>query len=202
MTNVTINKKLNLVIPIEEDEKIKAWIFSTPLAYEIFEANYLLLIRTLSYLYANGIGPLMAIRVARLALKDVAKQIDDEKDISIGLMNEIERITTVLRPDEHGRWKPIPYGLAKTRGFISSEKIREVENAIVYFTVASAVHLEDEMPMAYQGLKQIWKAQTTSLSDTEYGNSLPTSTPTESTGEKVPDIIQRVAGVRLSSIPS
>lgn len=202
MASVAINKKLNLVIPIEEGEKIKAWIYSVPLSYEVFEANYMLLIRTLSYLYSNGIGPLMAIRVARLALKDVAKQIDDTTDVSEGLMNEILRTTSVLLPDETGKWKPMPYGLVKSKNTFSLEKFREVENAIVYFIVASAVHLEDEMPMAYNGLKQIWKAQTTLLNTTEYGNSLPTSTPTESTGEKTPDIIQRIADRRASSIPS
>jgi hypothetical protein len=202
MTNVTINKKLNLVIPIEEDEKIKAWVYSVPLSYEVFEANYMLLIRTLSYLYANGIGPLMAIRVAKLALKDVAKQIDDTTDGSANIMLEIERTASILLPDEFGKWKPIPYSVAKNRGAFSAQKLREVENALVYFTVASAVHLEDEMPMAYNGLSQIWKAQTTLLSAMEYGNSLPTLTPVENTGEKQPEIIQRLADRRASSIPS
>jgi hypothetical protein len=202
MATVSINKKLNLVIPVEEDEKIKAWIYSVPLSYEVFEANYMLLIRTLSYLYANGIGPLMAIRVARLALKDVSKQIDDNENASINLMNEIERTMSLLTTDEFGKWKPMPYGLAKSKHVLSEVRFREVENAIVYFIVASAVHLEDEMPMAYNGLNQIWKAQTTLLSAMEYGNSLPISTPTESIGEKVPELIQRVSGARLSSIPS
>jgi hypothetical protein len=202
MIDVTINKKLNLVIPIDEGETTKAWIHSTPLSYEVFESNYLLLIKTLSYLYANGIGPLMAIRVAKLALNDVSKQLDDTTVASEGLINEITRITQVLMPDETGRWKATPYGLIKSRNLLSAERFREVENALVYFIVASAVHLEDEMPMAYQGLKQIWKAQTTSLNATEYGNSLPTSTPTESIGEKQPEIIQRLAERRVSSIPS
>jgi hypothetical protein len=108
----------------------------------------------------------------------------------------------ILVPNELGKWETVPYGLAKQRRILDEDVLAEVENAIVYFIVGSAVHLKSELPMVYNALKQVWKAETTLLSITEYGNSLPTSIPTEPIGEKVPEIIQKVAGMRASSVPS
>ena len=65
-TQVTLNKKLNLVIPIDTD-KGKIWIHSTPISKEIFESNYLLLTKTLANLYANNIGPSFGPRIALLS---------------------------------------------------------------------------------------------------------------------------------------
>jgi hypothetical protein len=194
---ISINKKLNLVLPLETDNG-KIWIHSVPISREVFESNYLLLVRTLSDLYANGIGPSFAPRVARLRLKDTAKEMNDQEDISANLMNEIHRLTNALMPS-NGQWQTIPFIEVINRKLIDDQTIAEVENAIVYFTVASAVHLRNELQMAYQGLKNSWNAQTTLLNVTEYGNSLVTSTTKENIGEKVAPL--HVARSQ-SSIPS
>jgi hypothetical protein len=185
MATISINRKLNLVIPIEEEGIVKVWFHCSPLSREVFESNYLLLVKTLSNLYGNGVGPVMAVRVARLALKDTAKEINDQQDISINLINEIHRLTMILMPNPVGKWESIPYDVVRNRKLLDEDTLSEVENALVYFTVASAVHLRNELPMVYQGLFQIWNAQTTSFNVTDYLNSLPTLTPTENIGERV-----------------
>jgi hypothetical protein len=202
MPDVTINKKLNLVVPVET-ENGKIWVHSVPISREIFESNYLLITKVLSNLYANGIGPAMAPRIALLILKDTAKEMNDQKDISYDLMQEIYRLTNFLMPDPTGvgGWRTIPFIEVKRQKLVDETSISEVENAIVYFIVASAIHLKGELPMAYSGLERIWNAQTTSLNVTEYGRSLTTSTPGVNTGEKLAPTPPRVVQ-RLSSIPS
>jgi hypothetical protein len=108
MAPVTLNKKLNLVLPVDTD-KGKIWVHSTPISKEIFESNYLLLTKTLANLYSNNIGPSFAPRIALLSLKDTAKEMDETNDISSNLVQEIHRLTNVLMPDPTGRWQTLPF---------------------------------------------------------------------------------------------
>jgi hypothetical protein len=200
---ISINKKLNLVLPIELDENHKIYFHSVPISEEVFDANFWLLTRTLANLYANGAGPSMAPRIASRALRDAAKQMDEEQDISLNLMNEIIRLTNVIMPSTNGGgWQNLLYYDVKSRKLVDEKVLREVENAIVYFIVASALHLRSEIQMAYQGLVGIWKAEISSLSVMEYMNSLPTLTPIVNIGEKPIVAPQRPVAHVASSIPS
>jgi hypothetical protein len=204
---VTINKKLNLVVPIDLDNGVKIWAHSVPISREVFESNYLLLTRTLSDLYANGIGPAMAPRIASLVLKATAKEMNSEVDISNNLLQEVYRLTNFIMPNTNngGGWQTVPFYDVKTKHMIDDQSLSEVENAIIYFIVASALHLKSELPMAYQGLRSIWNAQTTSLNVTEYRSSLAISTADASIGEKQPPPVippQKVVLPKASSIPS
>jgi hypothetical protein len=201
MASVTINKKLNLVIPLEVDDK-KMWVHSTPISREVFEANYLLFVKTLSNLYFNGIGPGMAPRVAGLALKDMAKEISTENDVTVPVIQEIYRLTYVLMVDPAtNKWTAKPFVEVKMKNLIDDETLREVENALVYFTVASAIHLKSELPTIMVGLSSIWGAQTTSLNAMDYCNSLTTLNQEENIGEKEPPI-PNISVPRALSIPS
>lgn len=202
MTNITINKKLNLVLPVET-ESGKIWVHSVPISREVFESNYLLLTKTLASLYANGIGPAFGPRIARLAIKDVAKEMNEDEDISVNLINEIQRLTNFLMPSNNGAgWQTIPFHEVVNKKLVDEVLIAEVENAVIYFIVASAVHLKSELQMAMQGLKTNWKAQIISSNVTEYGNSLTTLTPQENIGEKTSAAPQRPMAPRTSSVPS
>jgi hypothetical protein len=200
---ITINRRLNLVLPIELDEHRKIYFHSMPISVEVFDANFWLLTQTLASLYAHGIGPSMSPRIALRALRDAAKQLDDTQDLSLNIINEVYRLTNVIMPNTNGGgWVTLPYVEVKNKKLVEEQILVEVENAIVYFIVASALHLRSELEMAYQGLVGIWKAETTSLSPMEYTRSLPTLTPTANTGEKqkTPQLIQAVQSA--SSIPS
>jgi hypothetical protein len=202
MAPVAINKKLNLVLPVETDAG-KIWVHSVPISREVFESNYLLLTKTLAELYINGIGPAFGPRIAKLTLRDVAKEMNEEEDISINLINEVHRLTNFLMPSTNGSgWQTISLHEVIQKKLVDEAIISEVENAVIYFIVASAVHLKSELQMAMQGLKTNWKAQTTLLTVTEYGNSLMTSTPQESTGEKTIVAPQKPMAPRVSSVPS
>jgi hypothetical protein len=199
-TVVSINKKLNLAVPLETDAG-KIWVHSVPLSKEVFEANYLVLTRTLSAIYVNGLGPAMAPRVAAMMLKDTAKEMEIEEAVQNNLIQEIYRLSNVLLPNPNGGWQTVPFGEVKMKKMVDEDALSEAENAIVYFIVASAVHIKKELPMAYQGLKQIWSGQITPLNVTAFSNSLTTSTGEGNTGEKPPET-PKVAVPRMSSVPS
>jgi hypothetical protein len=202
MASITINKKLNLVIPLDVDENKRMWVHSTPISREVFEASYMLFVKTLSNLYFNGIGPGMAPRVAFLALKDMAKEIDDKTDLSMPVIQEIYRLTYVLMIDPStNKWTTKPFLEIKMKNMLDDDVIREVENALVFFTVASAIHLKSEMPSIMVGLSSIWDAQTTSLTAMDYCNSLTTLSQEENTGES-PVPIQPISAPKALSIPS
>jgi hypothetical protein len=163
----------------------------------------MLLTKTLSYMYANGIGPSMAPRIAARAMRDVAKGMDEENDVSQNLLQEIYRITNVIMPKANngGGWQTISFSEVKMKKLIDEQSLSEVENAIIFFIVASAVHLKSELPIATNGLKSIWNAQTISLNVTEYMNSLTTSTPIVNIGEKIPEV-KKPFTQQISSVPS
>lgn len=198
-TVVSINKKLNLVVPLETDAG-KIWVHSVPLSREVFEANFLVLTKTLSAIYVNGLGPAMAPRVAAMMLRDTAKEMEIEEQVQNNLILEIYRLSNVLLPQPTGGWQTVPFGEVKMKKMVDEDSLSEAENALVYFIVASAVHIKKELPMAYQGLKQIWNAQITPLNVTAFSNSLMTSTGDENTGEK--PAIPNPMVPRVSSVPS
>jgi hypothetical protein len=202
---ISINRKLNLVLPIELDEHRKIYFHSMPISVEVFDANFWLLTQTLSSLYAHGVGPSMSPRIALRAMRDTAKELDKENDVSINLINEIYRLTNVIMPNTNGGgWVIIPYSEIKSKKVVDEQILTEVENAIVYFIVASSLHLRSELEMAYQGLIGIWKAETTSSSPMEYMRSLPILTQIDNIGPKTtpPVAPQKPSAQPVSSIPS
>ena len=199
MSSISINKKLNIAFSIDIDDGKKIWIHSVPISKEIFEQNYLLLAKAMSNLYINGIGPALAPRIAALVLRDTAKEMNETTDISFNLFQEIYRITNVLMETETG-WTLIPFHEVKNKKMLDESILSEVENAVVYFMLASSIHLKSELRMAYQGLIGIWNAQITSLNVTGFLASLKTLTTEENTGEKPSP--PKALDVKASSIPS
>ena len=49
-----LDKKLNLVIPIEDDERT-IYVHSMPISKQVFEANVFIISKTLSVLYEEGL---------------------------------------------------------------------------------------------------------------------------------------------------
>lgn len=195
---VKINRKLNLVLQVDS-AKGRLHVHSVPISRAMFEQHFLVIARALTQIYNNGLGLLFGPRVAKLMLIREAEAMgDNEIDrVNMGLLPEIDRLTNVLVPNERG-WENLPYETAKKRGIIDEETQVEIENAIIYFTCASSIHLQSEVPTAVAGLRQFLGADTTLLNVTEYRNSLPTSTPVVITGESVTSTI--VEG--QSSIPT
>lgn len=187
-----IDQRLNLVIPVGHEEerpdpkdatkKVREFIpdlyvHSTPISAETFEANFLLVSKTFSAIYGEGLGSVAGPRVAAMMLRRVAKATGDEAS-AVALMAEIRRLSNVLAPTPAG-WDTVPLEQAVSQGTLSKEDASEVENAIVFFTVASAMHRRQDLKEAMDGAASLWGAQTTSSSFTAFRDSLPRSTAPE-----------------------
>lgn len=183
-----ISRKLNLVIPIEGDDgNIVAYVHSAPISREVFETYFLPVSKTFSAIYAEGLGSVAGPRVAAMMLKRIATDLgqwDGPAGVERGLVAEIRRLTNVLAPGDRG-WETLPYDEAMKRGILSSDDAAEVDNAVTFFTVASAMHRRSELRPILDGAGRLWGAQTSSLNSTEFAASLPISKPDANSGEKM-----------------
>lgn len=188
MAVTKIDKKLNLVIPITY-ESGTLYAHSTPIRREVFDAYYLVLAKTFSAIYGEGLSYRTGPRVAMMLLRDVARRMDPEgttafsDDVEKGLIGEIKQLTNVAALGASG-WETVPYAEAVAKGMIEDEDASEVENAIAFFIVASSVHKRSEVRPIVTQAARLWGGLTTSLNSTEYAASLPTSTVAESSGAK------------------
>ena len=179
-----IDRKLNLVVPVYDDEGDKTYyVHAMPLSREVFEQHFKLLAKTFNALYAQGLG-IAGPRVAALTLKSVAKE--DGDGTGAALLAEMHRLANVLVPKGSGGYEMVPWEEALAKNFFSEDDAAEVENALTFFIVASCMHKKREMPGVMDVLNGNWGADTSPLPPMEYASSLRTSTATATTGESVP----------------
>ena len=69
----TINRHLNIVIPIVRADETKLYIHATPIRPETFEMYHLVMAKTFSAFAHNGLDPMSGPSVAAMILRDVAK---------------------------------------------------------------------------------------------------------------------------------
>ena len=195
MAKAKINRKLNLEIPVYDgDDKVVAYVHSTPVGREVFETYFESFSRVFTQIYAGGHGITTAPRIGYLLLKKDAIEHgvwEGERGVKRGLVEEISRLTNVLTPGDRG-WEILPLEEAIKAGVIDEDDQSEIWNSLVYFTLASAMHRRAELGPLLNAALDLWGARTTSLNCTEFKDSLPTSTPTVNTGESL----------KPSSIPS
>ena len=79
-------------------------------------------------------------------------------------------------------WETLPWQTAKAAGKIDDGDAGELENAIVFFIVVSAIHKRRALEATLLAVAGLWSAQTSSLNVTEFQNSLPKLTGTDSSG--------------------
>ena len=194
-----IDRKLNLVVPIEHSNGTKTYVHAMPISREVFERYHLEIAKTFSAIYQEGLGFVAGPRIAAMLLRRKSEEIGTWLDIpeakfigvEHGLMAEIRRLANVLVFGTNG-WEMVPFQEALDKKAIDEDDASEVENALVYFTVASSMHKKTELQTVLAGASKLWGALVTQLNCTEYSASLPTSTAAGNTGEKA----------KLSSHPS
>jgi len=178
-----LTKSMNLVIPVDLEAGGTVYVHSTPISRETFEDSFFLIAKTFATIHANGLGVVAGPRVAALMLAKVAKDMGQEEK-AVQLMNEVRRLTNVLTPG-NGPDAMVPFQEAVDRGTISADDRSEVENALAFFTVCSAMHRRTEAELILREAMLLWGGQLGSWSCTEYLSSLPTLTEDENTGETV-----------------
>ena len=188
-----INQKLNVVIEME-DEGGTSYVHAEPISAQTFERYYKVIAKTFAAIHGGGLGSVAGPRVASLLLKDIATDLglwEDGEDgsgvkiagVQSGLMNEIRRLANVIALKD-GKWQTIPLQEAVDKKLMNPEDLKEVENAIVFFTVYSSMMRRPIRRAMMMGAAEVFGAQITSLNSTEFAASLPTSTGTANTGEK------------------
>jgi hypothetical protein len=185
-----IDRKLNLVWPIELDDGTKLYVHAVPLSMETWETYFLVLSRTYAEIMGQGLTVLAGPPIARMLLRQVAMALrlwDGDQGVKDGLLPEMRRLTTVIMAHE-GAWKPLPYDTAVAQGLLSEEAMEEAEGQIVFFMCVSAVlrgpGAKAQRTVMLNGIAQVWRAQFTLSNSMEFLASLPTSTPDASSGEK------------------
>ena len=176
-----IDKKLNVVLSVD-----CGYVHSSPIPTHTFEKNFLPISKTFSAVYQSGLSFVAGPRVASMMLKKIS--VDDgvwngPDGVNNTLMTEIRKLTYVIKPGKNG-WEEVPFWLAIDQGLLSDEEISEVENELVFFTLASSMHKKSELTEILHGMTKFWGGQTTSQGYTEFARSLPISITTENTGEK------------------
>ena len=173
-----INKKLNLVIPIEREDGTTVYAYSIPIAKTIFERYYMVFAKAFSVIYGDRLGIMTGPRVAAMIMKDAAKELgvwDGPEGAEHGLMNEIHRLTYIVVLTERG-WETIPFQEAIAKKLIDEDDVGEVDNAVSFFTLASHMHRKQDKIGVMKGASKLWGGHLESLGYTEFCASLPTST--------------------------
>lgn len=190
-----IDRKLNLVIPIEREDGTTLWVYVTPVRKEVFENYYLVLAKTFSMLSRNGLDPRSGPSVAALMLRDVATATIRDSDTNwlegddgvggkAGLLAEIVRLSNCLVGSVDAGWQTIPLQDAIDKSLITDDEKSEVMNMLVFFTVSSLVAPKQDRLILINGMASIYRLETTSSIFTEWVSFLKTRMQDASTGEK------------------
>ena len=175
-----VDKKLNLVVPCEQERGEIIYFHSIPILKETFQRYSLVIAATFNKLLVNGLQS-MGARIAAFTLQEVAEEMgkwEGTQGVKEGLLNEIDRLTNVLVMGANG-WESVPVQTAIARGGIDEDDYEEAKQKIVFFILISAMARRDVAASFMVILENDWEMLTTPLNATAYGNSLLTSTVTE-----------------------
>lgn len=166
-----IDKKLNLVIPVETDAGI-IYVHSAPIGRDIFDQYWLVLSRTFAFIYNKGLHNI-APRIAHMALEKVAEEEGALQEVKSGLVNEIIRLSNVITPSENG-YITGTLSDAITRKIISTEDFSNIKGMLVFSTLVSSVGKKNLIKPMMDYISELWSTSTTYLNSTEFKDSLQT----------------------------
>lgn len=184
-----IDRKLNLVLTIDQDGGTVAHVHSTPIGAGVFDRYFLTITKTYAAMLENGgewmlrSGPRVAARMLR-RVAEADGSWSGSEGVERGLLAEIRRRGSVALCGEQG-WEQVPLQEAIDRKLFDEEDLSEVENAVVFFTVCCASMRRAEADGMLSAIFGLFGAQLTSSNASEFLSSLPTSMPEGPTGEKV-----------------
>jgi hypothetical protein len=182
----TLDKRLNLVLEVERDDKSIVYVHSIPISRQMWKTHYTFISMAINSMYTDGFPPATCARVCYHRMLELAEQNRDRfGDLGRTLFAEMWRLTNVLVPTDQG-YEDIPfYNLIKGDKELDADNVEEIQNFICFFMAASWVHgLNKKEREAFQLLMtKGFGVQITALPLTEFKNSIPTSKSEENTGE-------------------
>jgi|SRR5262252_8449473 len=180
-----LDRRLNLILSVTRDDDSMIWVHHTPVRREVFEEHFLVLTKTISSMYEQGLPPPMASRIALLMLRKVADDMGLRPTVDGALLPEMWRMTNVMVSGlgmNGSGWSTLPFEKVVADKLIDEEDAQEVRNYVVFFTAASWVHKKDELERMLYPMLRDSGLQITSSTSTDLLASLPTLTPPVSTG--------------------
>ena len=176
-----LDSRLNLVVPIEREDGSTIYVHSMPISREVFEANFLVISKAFTALFAQQLNVRSGPRVAHLMLRQTAQEMGIWDTVQGSLMAEIRRLSNVLMPGANG-WDTVPYQDALNRKLINQDDASEAEGAICFFILTSAMFKKRNLESFLEAACDLWGMSVTLLNVTDYGNSLTKLTTDENTG--------------------
>ena len=187
-----ISDELNLVIPLgSKDEQM--WAYHKPISQDVFKSNYFSLAAVKAELMAKGAAFTMDAgpRIAALMLTDEARKearkrgdLDgngDGSDASArSLLAEIRRLTTIVKGGSDG-YEQTPADVSLQRGKVDKDDWEELESALVFFTCFYAMERKRSKEETAKATSSLFQGFVTSLSITDWINSLQMLSRGEST---------------------
>ena len=178
-----IDRKLNIIIPVDVEDGRTVYVHSTPISREVFEEHFLVLSKTFAAIYAEGLGSIAGPRIAGLMLKRVATEMGVLDVVERGLLAEVRRLTNLVQFGDRG-WETEHFQGIVDGKRLEADDLAEIENALVYFTVASSMHKRRDLGPILDGALKLWSGSTSSLDCTAFAASLTTSIKADASGKK------------------
>ena len=181
-----IDRKLNIVIPVETESKGLIYVHSTPISRDVFEQFYLELGKVFSQCFDSINQAHLALTAPQLAypaLKTMTIKAGNWEEVKKGLINEIVRLTNVLVIGEKG-WESIPLDLAIKREILDEDEESEVLSALTFFTAICRVAPKDLRMSFLEMAGSLRSWELTSLDSTEYLNGLTIPVKAVTIGKK------------------
>jgi hypothetical protein len=189
-----IDQKLNLVFPVDTPDGGTAYVYSMPISRSVFEKYYDVLGKVFSRCF-DGQDPkhvaLTAPQIAYAALKTLSMSTNEWEGpvgVKAGLVNEIIRLSTVLYVGANG-WDSVPLDIAVKRSILDEDNEAEVLSTLIFFTAISKVAPKALAGTFLEMAGSLRSWQFIYLGYTEYMNSLPISTATETTTATTSQVI-------------
>lgn len=182
---MALDRALNFVVPVETDMG-EVLVKSAALSSSFFKRNFLVISKTFSRLHSEGLGVSIAPRVAALMLDQVERNLagvpDEDPSPPSAVMNEVRRLTNAEFPGQGN----VPWSQVVSGKMLLEEDIEEVENAIVFFIVASSMYHRRDVEEMIGGAAKLWNARLEFSPNTASAPSSLTSKENASSGATAP----------------
>ncbi|HGJ5860622.1 MAG TPA: hypothetical protein ACHBX6_13225 [Arsenophonus nasoniae] len=178
-----INRKLNLVVPVDLNDETSGFIHSTSISKEIFQKHVLILAKTYSFIFSENLNAISGPRVAYFLLKQIAEsqgEWEGKDGVENTLINEIIRLSNLVYPKEKKGYDTMPLEVAIEKELID---IDEAINELVFFTCFSVINKPAQLAIWMERLNLLWNCASTPLNVMEWITSIKTSNVTANTGE-------------------
>jgi len=181
-----INRKLNIVLPVDIGEGEKIFVHSTPISRDVFENYYSQLGAVFTKCF-DAINQahlaLTAPQLAYPALKKISLDSGTWDSVQKGLINEIIRLSNVIMATEKG-WESVPLDLVIKREMLDEDTVAEVLSSLVFFTSIWRTAPKELRISFLEMAGSLRNWEFISLDSSEYLNGLPTLTIKENIGKK------------------